>query len=557
MFHFTTTVKSTSLENAKVPTFLRLITTQWSLIFLYSLLVLTVFFFTSCSKKSDKPEGPDGPGTPIGSTPSIGAFFPTEGAEGVAVRIGGSNFDLDKAKNIVKFNGIVAEVTEATATELRVTVPVGATTGKITVTVGNKTGTSNSNFSVTGQQLTITTVTPDRAEGGTVTINGRGFVNTPAGIHVRIGNLDAAIQPGSTETALVVTLPTTIQAGDHDVTVIANNQTVTKANAFHLVGWIVKRFAGTGADGTADGPGNSATFKNPKSVVADKNNNLYVIDGNKIRKIAPDGTVNLVAGTDASGSTDGDALNGATFRSPSALAIDQTGNIYVADEGNHAIRMIHTNGRVTTLAGVMRLSGDVEGIGADARFDNPKGIAVDPQGEYLYVSDWSNHKIKRIHIASQEVKTFAGNKSITTNENGTGTNASILFPGNLTLDTDGTLYICQSNNGRIRKLNTVTAQVTTFAQNILDAPNNVVIDVDKNVYVLSSGVGQVSKYNASGVQVVSRLAGSQIVNDNDGAATAVSFRNPMGLAGVTDNQGKFVLYIADSGNKKIKQIKYE
>ncbi|HYH15558.1 MAG TPA: IPT/TIG domain-containing protein, partial [Flavisolibacter sp.] len=140
MFHFTTTVKSTSLENAKVPTFLRLITTQWSLIFLYSLLVLTVFFFTSCSKKSDKPEGPDGPGTPIGSTPSIGAFFPTEGAEGVAVRIGGSNFDLDKAKNIVKFNGIVAEVTEATATELRVTVPVGATTGKITVTVGNKTG---------------------------------------------------------------------------------------------------------------------------------------------------------------------------------------------------------------------------------------------------------------------------------------------------------------------------------------------------------------------------------------------------------------------------------
>jgi len=531
-----------------------LIWRPWAQFFVYATLVLTVFLFASCSKNSSDSEGPSTPGF---NTPSIGAFLPALGAEGIVVRIGGSNFDPDKAKNIVKFNGTVAEVTEAKATELKVLVPVGATSGKITVTVGGKTGSSNSDFTVTGQQLTITNITPDRAEGGTVTINGKGFVNTPAGIHVSFGNLEATIQPSSTETALVVTLPATLQAGDHNVTVIANNQTVTKSNAFHLVGWMVKRIAGTGAEGTADGPGVSATFKNPKNVVADRNNNLYVIDGNKIRKIAPDGTVSSFAGTEAAGSMDGEALSEAAFRSPAALAVDLAGNVYVADEGNHAIRMISTNGKVSTVAGLMRVSGDEDGIGGNARFDNPKGIAVDPQGEYLYVSEWGNHKIKRVHIATREAKTFAGNKSMTTNANGTGTNAGIIFPGNLTLDTDGTLYICQSNSAIIRKLNTATAEVTTFAQGLFDAPNSVVIDEDKSLYVLSTGIGQVSKYNASGTQVIARLAGNQIVNDNDGAATAVSFRNPMGLVGVKDNQGNLVLYIADSGNKKIKQIKYD
>jgi sugar lactone lactonase YvrE len=553
MYRLIFSLQSALITSVGVKVSIGWVAKRWQRSLLYSVVAIFIFLLSSCSKK---PDDQGGTGT-VFNDPSISAFFPATGAEGTEVRIGGTNFDLDKTKNIVKFNGVVADVMSSSATELRAVVPVGAATGKITVTVGNKTGSSNSNFTVTGQQLTITNVTPDNSEGGTVTINGKGFVNTPAGIHVQFGNLDAAIQPSSTETALVVTLPATLQAGDHSVTVIANNQTVTKANAFHLVGWMVKRFAGTGADGTVDGPATSATFRNPKSVVADKNNNLYVIDGNKIRKIAPDGTVSLVAGKDASGSTDGDALTQATFRSPAALAIDLAGNIYVADEVNHAIRKIGTDGRVTTIAGLMRISGDEEGIGGNARFDSPKGIAVDPQGEYLYVAEWSNHKIKRIHIASQEVITFAGNKSITDNTNGIGTNAGILFPGDLTLDTDGTLYICQSNSRIIRKLNTATAEVTTFKQNLFDSPSNLVIDEDKNVYVLSSGVGEISKYDAGGVQVMARLAGSQIVNDNDGAASAVSFRNPLGLAGVKDAQGNLVLYIADSGNKKIKQIKYE
>jgi sugar lactone lactonase YvrE len=518
-----------------------------------SLLIIALFsfFLASC----DKPENTDASER---NTPVISSFNPSSGAIGTEVTIIGQFFDVDKSKNAVKFNGTAAIVIDATTSQLKVTVPAGATTGKISVTVDSKTGNSTTDYTVTGDQLSITTVTPDRAEGGTVTINGSGFVNAPAGISVRFGTLTATIQTAtSTSTKLVVDLPANMPAGEYDVTVIANNQVVTKSKAFHLSGWMVKRVAGTGANGTTDGPGLTATFTNPEAMAVDKNKNIYIIDGNKIRKLAPDGNVTTVAGTGALGSTDGDAITQATFRSPAALAVDNAGNIYVADEGNHVIRMINTQGNVSTLAGVMLTSGTADGIGQNANFNKPRGIAVDAQGQFVYVSDWSNHKIRRIHVPTREVTSFAGGNG-QTNADGTGTNASILFPGNLTLHTDGTLYVCQSNSARIRKINTTTAAVTTFIDNLVrDAPNNIVIDNNKNAYVLTSGIGQLSKYNENGQQVVISFAGSQIVNDADGAATTVSFRNPTGLQLVVDAQAQPIIYIADTGNKKIKTIRYE
>lgn len=514
------------------------------------LLLGSLVFFYSCKK--DRAEAPVN-----GNDPAITAFLPTSAAMGTEVRIAGRFFSDVKTKNIVKFNGVAAEVTEANPNELRVIVPNGATTGKISITVDGRSGTSANDFTVTGAQLLITEVSPERSEGGNVAIKGTGFINSPAGIQVRFGNLEATVQAGSTETQLLVTLPATIAAGDHDVTVTANNQSTTKPKAFHLIGWMVKRIAGTGADGNTEGSGNTATFRSPAGMASDRNGNLYVIDGNRIRKISPDHTVSAFAGSVAAGSNDGNALTEAGFRSPSALTVDAVGNVYVADEGNHVIRKISTDGMVSTVAGQMLSSGNVDGIGVNAKFNHPKGIAINEEGTALYVSDWSNHLIRRIDLVTKEVTRFAGKSGSLTNTNGTGTNAGILFPGNLVLDSDGVLWVGQSNSGMIRKINTGTAEVTTFVQGLIDMPNHIVIDNDRNLFVLSTGVGQVSKYNANGQLSVQRVAGGQIVNDADGAATNVSFRNPSGFAAIKGPQNSIVFYIADTGNKKIKELRFD
>ena len=94
-------------------------------------------------------------------------------------------------------------------------------------------------------------------------------------------------------------------------------------------------------------------------------------------------------------------------------------------------------------------------------------------------------------------------------------------------------------------------------QGLTDAPNHVVIDTEGSVYVLSTGVGQVAKYDANGQLVLPRMAGSQVINDNDGAATEVSFGFPSGFVARKNGQGKPVIYIADTRNRKIKELKYE
>lgn len=492
-------------------------------------LLAAAFLLVSCGKVNNNPGEPGNP-PPGGNAPSISAFLPAAGAVGTVVRIAGTNFNPDRTKNNVKFNGTTAVVAEATTTELRVAVPAGASSGKITVTVADRSAASNNEFTVTGDQLLITSITPDRAEAGTITIEGTGFVNTAAGVFVRIGNQEAVIQPGATTTRLVVALPAQLPAGDHDVTVIANNQSVTRIKGFHLVGWMVKRFAGSGGSGRTDGSASTATFTTPAGMAVDKDNNIFVIDGPVIRKLAPDGSV----------SSPFTALSA----TPTALAIDRNNNLYVSLESRHVILKIDAQGVISNIAGLFGLSGDADGIGENARFNNPRGLAVDAAGQFLYVSDWGNHKIRKIELASRQVAGYTGDEDI-------------LFPGNLTLHDNGTLYVCQSNNGRIRTINTQTAELSTFAQGLTDAPNHVVIGEDGAVYVLSTGVGQVAKYDANGQLLVTRMAGSQVINDGDGAATEVSFGFPSGFAGIINGQGQLVLYIADTRNRKIKELKYE
>ncbi len=493
---------------------------------------------------------------PAINNPSVSAFLPLSGPMGSEVRIAGRLFNADKSKNLVKFNGVVAQVVEASVDELKVIVPDGAATGKIAVTVEGRTGTSANDFTVTGARLVITQITPERSESGTITIKGNGFVQTPAGIQVRIGNVEATVEPGATESQLVVTVPATVHAGDHDITVVANGQSVTKTKGYHKIGWMIRTVAGSGQDGTADGAGTAASFSNPGAMAADKHGNIYIIDRNVIRKISTDFRVQTVAGTGATGSTDGAALTEASFRAPTALAVDNAGNIYVADEGNHVIRKIGTDGMVSTFAGSTMQQGSMDGVGLNAGFNRPKGLDIDAANEYLYVGDWSNARVRKINLATREVSTLAGNAGFRPDRDGVGAEVMINFPGQVTVK-DGAVFVGQANSGRIRKIDIETGEVSTLVQGLIDMPNYIAFDADNNLFVLSTGSAQVAKYAPNGQVITNRIAGSQIINDEDGAADQVSFRNPNGFVAVKRADNKIRFYISDSGNKKIRELYYE
>ncbi len=149
--------------------------------------------------------------------------------------------------------------------------------------------------------------------------------------------------------------------------------------------------------GSADGFGSDARFSHPASVAADSAGNVYVADtaNHTIRQISAAGVVSTLAGSAGlSGSADGTG-SAARFNEPQGVAVDGAGNVYVADTGNHTIRMITPGGVVSTLAGLAGASGSANGTGSNARFYHPEGLAVDSGGN-VYVADTWNHTIRKI-----------------------------------------------------------------------------------------------------------------------------------------------------------------
>ena len=155
--------------------------------------------------------------------------------------------------------------------------------------------------------------------------------------------------------------------------------------------------AGKASIGSDDGTGSAARFYFPTGVATDSSGNVYVADANNhtIRKVTPAGVVTTLAGLAGnSGSADGTG-SAARFHSPNGVATDSSGNVYVADTGNHTIRQITPAGVVTTLAGLAGSSGSTDGPGSAARFYYPEGVATDSSGN-VYVADTVNDTIRKI-----------------------------------------------------------------------------------------------------------------------------------------------------------------
>lgn len=264
----------------------------------------------------------------------------------------------------------------------------------------------------------------------------------------------------------------------------------------------VTTFAGSGTVGSSNGTGTAASFRNPFDIAIDANGNLYVADSknNKIRKITPDGIVSDFAGNGIAGHDDG---QNATFNSPAGIAIDKDGNLYVSDSGNNLIRKITADGTVSTLAG-SGAAGKANGSGISASFNGPIGIAIDTDGN-VYVADSYNNLIRKITPAGI-VSTFAGN-GVAGSTDGTGASASFKDPIGLEIDPYGNLYVSDAQNNKIRKVTpqgvvtSITGQATPgnddgdLASARLNTPFGIAIDADGNLYIGDTNNNLVRKIN--------------------------------------------------------------
>ena len=276
-----------------------------------------------------------------------------------------------------------------------------------------------------------------------------------------------------------------------------NANTIRKIAA----GGVVTTFAGTSSVyGANDNTGSLARFLNPSGVVADNNGNLFISDtGNHtIRKVTPAGVVTTFAGSaGVSGSADG-AGTLARFNGPTGLAIDASGNIYVADTGNHTIRKVDTTGAVTTVAGLAGTAGSTNATGSAARFKSPAALAV-TSGGILYVADTGNYTIRKIVLSSGAVTTLAGAAgSYGTTDSATGTSARFGGIYGLGVDGSGNIYAADFNGSTIRKIvPTGTVAVSTFAGTAnnrgttngtgtaarFSSPYGLTVDASNNIYV--------------------------------------------------------------------------
>ncbi len=232
---------------------------------------------------------------------------------------------------------------------------------------------------------------------------------------------------------------------------------------------LIRRIAGRssnslGFDGDG-GPALEALLWSPTGIAADTTGNLYIADtiNFRIRKVSPDGAISTFAGTGNLGARgDGGPAVNAEFNQPTALAIDAEGNLYLADTLNHRIRKISTNGLITTFAGNGRedFAGD-GGPATAASLASPNGIAFDRQGN-LYIADTGNNRIRRVDKKTGTMTTVAGNGSAGLGgDEGPAANASLDAPVDLAVDRRDNLFIVDRNNKRLRKVDS-SGIISTF-----------------------------------------------------------------------------------------------
>jgi sugar lactone lactonase YvrE len=219
-----------------------------------------------------------------------------------------------------------------------------------------------------------------------------------------------------------------------------------------------------GTSGFANGVGATARFTGPGQIAWDGAGNLYVGDNDVIRKVVvATGAVSTVAGSPGQFMVVDGVGAQARFWYPEGIAVDGAGNLYVSDAGGGTIRrLVLATGEVTTIAGAAGTVGSVDGTGSAARFDSPDHLALDGAGN-LYVADRLNATIRKVALASGEVTTIAGAAGMHGSADGAGTSARLAEPDGLVFDGAGNLFFSDRGNTAVRKITLATSAVTTVA----------------------------------------------------------------------------------------------
>lgn len=323
----------------------------------------------------------------------------------------------------------------------------------------------------------------------------------------------------------------------------------------------VDSFAGS-IQGSLDGTGSGAKFDVP-SGIARLNTNLYVADtySSQIRKVSiANASVTTLAGG-SPGSSDGNGL-AASFLSPRGVTADISNNqLFVADTGNHTIRLIElVNGDVTTLAGSAGLTGSADGPSGTARFNSPYALVyvlVDGNRN-IYVADHDNCLIRKVDAGDGTTTTVAGNGSCVYSD-GVGIAASFKAPTAITVNSTKTaLYVADGDRIRVIQLSdfsvsTLAGSTAGFADGVgaaakFNAPEGLAFDGQGDLLISDTGNQRIRRLVLSGA-TVSTVAGDGVAAAGDGFGGAAHFSSPKGLVAAGST-----IYIADSGNYQLRRI---
>ncbi len=332
---------------------------------------------------------------------------------------------------------------------------------------------------------------------------------------------------------------------------------------------IIRTVAGADHGRGDGGPATEASLQRPRNVVLDRQENLVIADteNHRVRTVARDGTIRTIAGTGVQGAEgDGRLAVSAQLSSPGGLAVGPTGDIYIGEITGYRVRKRNAvTSEILTLAGTGVLGGSGDSGGAtSAQLGSILGLALDPATGNLYLADASNHRVRLVTPGSLIERVAGVGGAGSGGDGGPAILAGLNSPQALAWARDGSLYIADTNNHRVRKIDP-SGVITTIAGDgvrgfsgdkrpaklaRLSAPGGVALDGIGNLYVADTGNNRIRVISTSGD--IDTIAGTGTAGFRGDGAAAISadFSSPEGLA--VDSAGN--IYVADRGNFRIRKL---
>jgi outer membrane protein assembly factor BamB len=518
------------------------------------------------------------PGNP-GSADGTGGAARFGGPVDVAVDGAGNVFVADHANSTIRKvtpAGVVTTLAgsagiygsaDGTGSEARFSAPCGVAVDSAGIVY--VADTNNHTVRKVTQEGVVTTLAGSAGvQGGTDGTGSEARLNFPGSLALdSAGNLlvEGAyggirkVTPAGVVTTLTSAVPAGVLALDSAGNILLLSQNVIRRVTPE--GMVTTTLAGRMENsGSADGTGSAARFYNPLGVAVDPAGNVWVADtwNALLRKVTPAGLVTTLAGYGGwpLGSADGTGSAG-RFHWPVSVAVDSSGNAFVADNTNHTLRKVTPEGVVTTLAGSAGSPGTANGTGSAARFNQPYGVALDSAGT-IFVADNGNHTIRKVTQAGV-VTTLAGSPGSAGSANGTGSAARFSSPTGVAVDSAGNVVVADNGNHTIRTV-TSAGVVTTLAGSAgipgeadgtgsaarFFYPTGVAVDSAGNVFVADAWNNTIRMITPA--SVVTTIGGTPgLVGEADGVGPAAGFANPCGIAA----DGSGALLVADADNNRL------